>query len=619
MKEVDMISNMYCIYRNEGFIDVKIHYVGGLWVWIEFESEKICETFKSNVSLNSLWSSIIKLKFFDSEADDIMSMGRVSIATKKPSIISDTVSVDGSDSDDSFEENKSHSSYENEDKNEELDDFIEHVVEDKITSKSTNDFHHVEEEVIGSKPKEESAKEVDSNATIPPGFKELGRSGKDNSMARGRSGGLITMWDPSVFSKSRIWCSDNFIIVEGKWMNFAEDYFLINVYGPHHQPDKSNLWDSHRSFIQSHGGNIILFGDMNEVRCESERFGSSFSSSDAAVFNSFIHDVGLKDLPIGGKMFTGMNKIGTKLSKLDCFLISNNTIHAHSNLQVTVHDRVWSDHSPILLHCKKTDFGPIPFKKFHSWFDRKYFDVVVKEAWNSLLVTNVGSTMALHVKVKELKAQLKLWFSRTKVSKVSRKNSILVSLKSLDDKIYTGQATYEDKRLRVNTWHELDNLVNLESMDMFQKARVRWDVEGDENTKFFYGIINSKRNTQMIKGILHEGTWITDPLDIKSAFLNFYKDKFSCHDSLVNFPPMYNRLFRLDRNQDCLISDRIDNGSWSWDWSRPFLSGRTQADLNNILIDISSLDIEVGRDSPIFTLSTDNIFCVSVARKYLDD
>ncbi|GJW77906.1 putative RNA-directed DNA polymerase, eukaryota, reverse transcriptase zinc-binding domain protein [Tanacetum coccineum] len=170
-------------------------------------------------------------------------------------------------------------------------------------------------------------------------------------------------------------------------------------------------------------------------------------------------------------------------------------------------------------------------EKISSSGSRKDFDVVVKEACNSLLVTNVGSTMALHVKVKELKAQLKLRFSRTKVSEVSRKNSILVSLKSLDDKIHAGQATYEDKRLRVKTWHELDNLVNLESMGMFQKARVRWDVEGDENTKFFYGIINSKRNTQMIKGILHEGTWITDPLDIKSAFLNFYKDKFSCHDS----------------------------------------------------------------------------------------
>ncbi|GJZ24493.1 RNA-directed DNA polymerase, eukaryota, reverse transcriptase zinc-binding domain protein [Tanacetum coccineum] len=35
-----------------------------------------------------------------------------------------------------------------------------------------------------------------------------------------------------------------------------------------------------------------------------------------------------------------------------------------------------------------------------------------------------------------------------------------------------------------------------------------------------------------------DGVWYTKPKDIKSAFLDFYKDKFSCHDSLVSFPPM---------------------------------------------------------------------------------
>ncbi|GKA45744.1 hypothetical protein Tco_0738540 [Tanacetum coccineum] len=35
--------------------------------------------------------------------------------------------------------------------------------------------------------------------------------------------------------------------------------------------------------------------------------------------------------------------------------------------------------------------------------------------------------------------------------------------------------------------------------------------------------------------------------------------------------------------------------------------------------DTCSLDIDVGRDTPIFTLSTDNIYSVSVARKYLGE
>ncbi|GJT40392.1 RNA-directed DNA polymerase, eukaryota, reverse transcriptase zinc-binding domain protein [Tanacetum coccineum] len=125
------------------------------------------------------------------------------------------------------------------------------------------------------------------------------------SMTMGRSGGIITMWDPNVFKKNIIWCNDNYVIVEGKWKNSVEDYFLINVYGPQQQPEKYILWDLLRSFIQNHQENFILFGDLNEVRCATERFGSNFSSSDATIFNAFIQDVGLIDLPMGGKISHG--------------------------------------------------------------------------------------------------------------------------------------------------------------------------------------------------------------------------------------------------------------------------------------------------------------------------
>nr|GEY92033.1 RNA-directed DNA polymerase, eukaryota, reverse transcriptase zinc-binding domain protein [Tanacetum cinerariifolium] len=38
-------------------------------------------------------------------------------------------------------------------------------------------------------------------------------------------------------------------------------------------------------------------------------------------------------------------------------------------------------------------------------------------------------------------------------------------------------------------------------MDLIQKARVKWDIEGDENTKLFHGLINRKRRNQMINGL----------------------------------------------------------------------------------------------------------------------
>nr|GEW76647.1 RNA-directed DNA polymerase, eukaryota, reverse transcriptase zinc-binding domain protein [Tanacetum cinerariifolium] len=233
---------------------------------------------------------------------------------------------------------------------------------------------------------------------------------------------------------------------------------------------------------------VILFGDLNEVRNDSERFGSFFSSGDAAIFNDFIQESGLIDLPMG-----------------------DNVNHDIPNLQFVALDRRWSDHNPILLHSKKFDFGPTPFRIFHSWFDRIDFEKVFKDKWDDI----TGEVLEVET---------------------SRTNLLLADMRNLDQKIDEGLASDEDKSSRISKLQELDCFEKMNSLDLMQKARVKWEVEGDKNSKFFHGLINSRRKSQSIHGIMHEGVWLSDPKDIKEAFLNFYKKKFSCHESQVSFP-----------------------------------------------------------------------------------
>ncbi|GKC64656.1 hypothetical protein Tco_1097254, partial [Tanacetum coccineum] len=71
-------------------------------------------------------------------------------------------------------------------------------------------------------------------------------------------------------------------------------------------------------------------------------------------------------------------------------------------------------------------------------------------------------------------------------------------------------------------------------MNTVRKARITWDVEGDENSKFFHGILKQKRQQQMVKGIMIDGEWITKHHQVKMAFFKFNKDKFEDHDSEMN-------------------------------------------------------------------------------------
>nr|GEZ85067.1 RNA-directed DNA polymerase, eukaryota, reverse transcriptase zinc-binding domain protein [Tanacetum cinerariifolium] len=215
---------------------------------------------------------------------------------------------------------------------------------------------------------------------------------------------------------------------------------------------------------------------------EHERFGTKFSRSEAQVFNKFVVDLGLLEMMMGGKSFTWMNKLRTKMSKLDQFLLPEEVFDNNHNLKAIVLDRLWSDHSPILLHTLKTDYGPIPFKFFHSWFHRKDIDVVVKQAFVDTPQAETSS------------------------------NEAIALLQDSDHKIDSSMAFDSKKETRLQLLHEIHNTDRMESMDLFHKARIKWDIEGDENTKFFPSLIKQNRRRQAIQWIMVDGTWVSNPV-----------------------------------------------------------------------------------------------------------
>ncbi|GKE02633.1 RNA-directed DNA polymerase, eukaryota, partial [Tanacetum coccineum] len=113
-------------------------------------------------------------------------------------------------------------------------------------------------------------------------------------------------------------------------------FFMINVYGPYNSQAKALLWNTLRTFIVNHSGKYLLFGDLNEVSNESERFGFLFSRPDAQCFNFFIDETNLVEVTMGGRRYTWMNKSGTRMSKLDRFLMLNDILNEILDLKVTV-------------------------------------------------------------------------------------------------------------------------------------------------------------------------------------------------------------------------------------------------------------------------------------------
>ncbi|GKF52833.1 hypothetical protein Tco_0159743, partial [Tanacetum coccineum] len=74
---------------------------------------------------------------------------------------------------------------------------------------------------------------------------------------------------------------------------------------------------------------------------------------------------------------------------------------------------------------------------------------------------------------------------------------------SSHQRIDEGSAMPSDNDHRLILLQEIEKIdYKFASMDIIQKAHVKWDIERDENSKFFHGLVNQKRQNQMINGIM---------------------------------------------------------------------------------------------------------------------
>ncbi|XP_022030523.1 uncharacterized protein LOC110931438 [Helianthus annuus] len=157
-------------------------------------------------------------------------------------------------------------------------------------------------------------------------------------VADGRSGGLLTMWNPGFFKRISSVKHRNFLVVSG---------LVAQRLGA-----KRELWSIISDTMESLNGWWVIMGDFNAVRNSNERLNTEFSQSCADAFNFFIQDNGLFD----------------------------NFWNKWPDASVTALPWVTSDHCPVILSTGAQNFGAIPFRFYNSWLCKPEIDSVVVNA-----------------------------------------------------------------------------------------------------------------------------------------------------------------------------------------------------------------------------------------------
>ncbi|GKB65183.1 RNA-directed DNA polymerase, eukaryota, partial [Tanacetum coccineum] len=218
-----------------------------------------------------------------------------------------------------------------------------------------------------------------------------------------------------------------------------------------------------------------------------ENIGSAFNEQGAAVFNDFIFDSGLIDIQLGGYSFTWSHPPASKMSKLDRFLLTEGLISLFPHLSAICLNRHLSDHRPILLREVDADYGAIPFRFYHSWFNLNGFEHMVSNTWKSTVLSDRNRMVRFKKKLQILKNAIRLWVTNHKRNQLGRLSDIKSKLTGIDIQLDNGEINlYDILLIRVqfdetNARHQV-----FYARDSFQKAKIKWAIEGDENSKFFH-------------------------------------------------------------------------------------------------------------------------------------
>ncbi|GJY69530.1 RNA-directed DNA polymerase, eukaryota [Tanacetum coccineum] len=329
----------------------------------------------------------------------------------------------------------------------------------------------------------------------------------------------------------------------------------------------------------------------------------------------------LIEIPLGSYSFTWARKSATKMSKLDRFLISEGLMALFAHLSALCFDRHLSDHCPILMREINLDYGPTPFWLFHSWFQIDGLIILLEK----------------HGKMQRTERMLINLKQKNKLSDIDKKPD---------------QGGYNDETLneRSKLVNELYDLESLEDLEITQKVKVRWSIEGDENTKYCQA---EEMECIVSYDEIKQAVWdygtnkFPDPDGFSFEFFHFEKvfdsvrwdylddvlksfgfgDKWcswinGCLNSAIGdleLKAQYPRLYALELHNDISVAEKKRDSSLALSFRCPLRGWAGEEQYSYLLSRVDEVSLPYMLDRWVWTFDSLGDFSVKSVRILIDD
>nr|GEZ13050.1 RNA-directed DNA polymerase, eukaryota, reverse transcriptase zinc-binding domain protein [Tanacetum cinerariifolium] len=287
VKDFASLTNLKVVLVKDGYENIKLKYMGGYWVMIEFQSQEAKKRFQSNVGIGKVFWVWAK-----------------EIPRWVPNFMEDNDEETDTDEDTNEGESngedvglKNFSTWEGDSDEEAVPDtkFKEEISKTNVEEVSMwqKDAHSMDPfnlYDLFNKKQDENNKghSVDDSLKYPLGYTPIDK--KDASDEHSNKSNESKRASGECFQSTQE-------EKKGVWVPNGKKLLIISVYAPKELNEKKT-WDYISHVISNWKGDVVIMGDFNEVRKKAKRFGSVFNVQGADAFNLFISNAGLDEVPL---------------------------------------------------------------------------------------------------------------------------------------------------------------------------------------------------------------------------------------------------------------------------------------------------------------------------------
>lgn len=158
----------------------------------------------------------------------------------------------------------------------------------------------------------------------------------------------------------------------------------------------------------------------------------------------------------------------------------------------------------MLLKPFNADFGPSPFRFYNSWLNCKDFDKVFELAWINFHGYGAPDRYFLS-KLKLLKEKIKEWRKEESQKETGALKQLKEQVDRWDLDAESRLLSLSEIEARREAKQKISELEHTKKIDLQQKEKVTWVCDGDENSRFFHGMLKKKLSKNRIHGITING------------------------------------------------------------------------------------------------------------------